>query len=445
MCWMRERWRGKNVRVHNPETDITLASESYRAEFQAFNEIGNRLQALSFRDRPPLDHVAVLLVIHSMFSGLPLVDAAERIAGRHNTYLVCKRSSRNSEFERYLTGRGNAILSSNKEDFMGNPGKVIDELSWIGKPILFLDHGGYGAYHMAALRDKTPITGIVEYTLNGHQRYQHFGIVEGIDYASIAETRSKRFADYSCGRFIGEICPFVVQQFSGFGGHLLGINQVGVIGFGKLGSHAAEQMRSNGAHNIMVYDTDPEKMIAAQQQGHNILATCVEDIVERCNVILVGCDTAPIKPEMYARMHDHAIIATVTSPDDALDIRALIDGGTLIREREIPDEVIPITTYRTKQNRYIHLICDGDAPNLKYSRFGVDDPTLAMPLILHAAAGYEMAKGNTLSMERIGQLENQIMKDYLRIYRDVAGKIENYSIAPMRRIRSAACLTGPRP
>nr|VFK24698.1 MAG: hypothetical protein BECKLPF1236C_GA0070990_1001523 [Candidatus Kentron sp. LPFa] len=68
----------------------------------------------------------------------------------------------------------------------------------------------------------------------------------------------------------------------------------------------------------MVYDTDPEKMIAAQQKGYNVQAACVEDIVGRCNVILVGCDTAPITPPMYDRMHDRTILATVTSPDDAM-------------------------------------------------------------------------------------------------------------------------------
>ena len=398
----------------------------YREEFSAFNEIGNRLRAIFFQDKPPLDNVAVLLIAHSLFSGLPLVDAAEGIAGRHNTYLVCKSSSRNRGVEDYLTGRGNTLLSSRKEDFMHNPGKVIRELSSIGKPILFLDHGGYGAYHIGALRDGIRLAGIVEYTLNGHQRYQRVGAMAHIKYVSLAEARTKRFADYSCGRLVGEICSFVVQQFSGFGGHLRGIGQVGIIGFGRLGSNAADQMKNNGAHNIMVYDTDPEKMIEAQQKGYNVQASCVGDIVERCNVILVGCDTAPIKPPMYALMHERTILATVTSPDDALDIQTLLQGGHIIREEEQPDGSIPITTYRTKRNHHIHLICDGDAPNLKYSAFGADDPTLAMPLILHAAVGYEMAQGRAVSTERIEQLERQMMDHYLRIYREVAGEREEY-------------------
>ncbi|VFM95871.1 MAG: S-adenosyl-L-homocysteine hydrolase, NAD binding domain [Candidatus Kentron sp. G] len=398
----------------------------YREEFRVFNEIGDRLGERSFQGKTPLSNLAVVLVIHSMFSGLPLIDAAERITGRHNTYLVCKPSSRNRDFERYPTHRGNAILSSGKEDFMENPEKVIHEFSSIGRPVLFLDHGGYGAYHIEALWEKAPIAGILEYTLNGHQRYQRAHVTEHIDYASIAESRTKRFADYSCGRFIGEICSFVVQQFSGFGGHLRSIKQVGIIGFGRLGSHAADQMKNNGAHNIMVYDIDPEKMIAAQQKGYNIQATCVEDIVQWCNVILVGCDTAPIKPHMYAMMHEHTIIATVTSPDDALDIRKLADGGHLVREIGFPEEGIPMTTYRAGTAKHVHLICDGDAPNLKYSRFGADDPSLAMPLVLHALAGYEMARNHGISTERIEQLERGIMEDYLHICQQVAGEMERY-------------------
>lgn len=42
----------------------------YREEFKVFNEIGNRLNALFFQDKPPLDNVAVLLAAHSLFSGL---------------------------------------------------------------------------------------------------------------------------------------------------------------------------------------------------------------------------------------------------------------------------------------------------------------------------------------------------------------------------------------
>nr|VFJ42473.1 MAG: hypothetical protein BECKDK2373C_GA0170839_10019 [Candidatus Kentron sp. DK] len=49
-----------------------------------------------------------------------------------------------------------------------------------------------------------------------------------------------------------------------------------------------------------------------------------------------------------------------------------------------------------------------------------------MPLILHAAVGYEMARGRAVSSERIGQPDRQIMEHYLRIYREVAGEREEY-------------------
>nr|VFJ76684.1 MAG: hypothetical protein BECKFW1821C_GA0114237_11083 [Candidatus Kentron sp. FW] len=81
---------------------------------------------------------------------------------------------------------------------------------------------------------------------------------------------------------------------------------------------------------------------------------------------------------------------------------------------------------RTHVTEHIHLICDGDAPNLKYSQFGTDDPSLAMPLIPHAAAGYEMARNHGISMERIEELEREIMEDYLHICQQVAGEMERY-------------------
>nr|VFK12911.1 MAG: NADP oxidoreductase coenzyme F420-dependent [Candidatus Kentron sp. LPFa] len=398
----------------------------YREEFRTFNKIGNRLKDLSFRNRPRIDGIAVVLVTHSMFTAMPLIDAVEGVAGRCNMYLVCKSSSKNGDFERYITGRGNVILSSGKKDFKENPDKVIRELRLLGKPLLLLDHGGYGAYHIQELQDKLEIVGIVEYSLNGHERYGRSGISEHMDYISIAESETKKFADYSCGRFIGELCSFIVQQFSGFGNHMRGIRKIGIIGVGRLGLNAADQMKNNGAHNIMIYDINPERMIEAQQRGHNIQATCVEDILKRCNVILVGSDTAPIKPEMYELMHNHTIVATVTSPDDSLGIQELIHHGHIIEEERFANENIPISTYQITKEKYIHLICNGNAPNLTYSQFGVDDPTLAMPLILHALAGYELARNNGMTKKQIQRLEERIMKDYLKIHQEFARETEDY-------------------
>nr|VFJ77594.1 MAG: hypothetical protein BECKFW1821C_GA0114237_11315 [Candidatus Kentron sp. FW] len=85
-----------------------------------------------------------------------------------------------------------------------------------------------------------------------------------------------------------------------------------------------------------------------------------------------------------------------------------------------------MTTYRVGPAKHVHLIRDGDAPNLKYSRFGADDPFLAMPLIQHAAAGYEMAKNHGISIGRIEELERGIMEDYLHTRQQVAGEMERY-------------------
>nr|VFJ42472.1 MAG: hypothetical protein BECKDK2373C_GA0170839_10018 [Candidatus Kentron sp. DK] len=61
---------------------------------------------------------------------------------------------------------------------------------------------------------------------------------------------------------------------------------------------------------------------------------------------------------MYDLMHERTILATVTSPDDALDIQTLLQGGHIVREREaeLSDDSIPITTYRTKQNHHISSV-----------------------------------------------------------------------------------------
>jgi S-adenosylhomocysteine hydrolase len=287
--------------------------------------------------------------------------------------------------------------------------------------ILFLDHGGYLAYHLEDFKRALPIAGIVEYGLNGEKRFSQCNL-GGVNYASIGLSPIKRFADYSCGKLIGELSMPISQSFRGYGNHLRSITQVGVIGFGKLGSNAAEMMRMNGAHNIMVFDTNPEKMIEAGQKGYNIQCGSVEELVSQCNMIIVGADTAPIKPFMYDSIRNHTIIGTVTSPDDTLDIDTLLAEEILINPK-IEKKEPRITTY-SHGNKKIHLICGGDAPNLKGSNFGIDDPTLFMPLSLHGLVGHELLTAGSIDKEKISHLERFTMEQYLLAYRQTIQSFE---------------------
>ncbi len=359
--------------------------------YHEFNRVGDALNKRLFVDTSPHENLAVVLVAHSLFTSLPTIDAAETLCGKDNLRMVFKSSSQSDDFESHLVQRGNLALDVRKEDFRKRPDLVIRALQHTleetrAEKILLLDHGGYGAYHWNDLKSELPIAGVVEYGLNGEKRYEQLD-ANGIPFASVAQSAIKKDADYSAGRVIGHLGTNISQGFRGYGMHMRHMTRVGVIGFGKLASRAAQVLRDQGAHNIVVYDTDPAKMIEASGLGYNISATSVEELVERCNFIIVGTDNAPIKPEMYGLMRDQTMIATVTSPDDTLDIDTLLAQDVLTHAQKVKKEP-RITTY-SHGDKEIHLIEDGDAANLK-SPFGVDDPTLFMPLCLHALVGHAL-------------------------------------------------------
>jgi hypothetical protein len=174
------------------------------------------------------------------------------------------------------------------------------------------------------------------------------------------------------------------QEFTGFSPQLRDFTQVGVIGYGTLGSEAAKIMRQNGAHNIMICDKDPFKRIEASQAGY-VISDSVEDLLKQCNIIIIGADTVPLKPEMLQHIRDGAIIAGVTSPDDTMDLDHLVKEKLLTRGDWLMRR--KIREYSTPDGKKIYLAYNGEAPNLAGSEIGVNDPSIVAPEGEHVEVG----------------------------------------------------------
>ncbi|MFN5351773.1 MAG: hypothetical protein ACK5BE_04065 [Alphaproteobacteria bacterium] len=87
----------------------------YSQPYREFNSTGDRLNTLIFEGREPIANVAVVLITHSMFTGMPTIDAAKNICGAYSQlHLVFKDSSQNDDFEAYVRSKGIKCLKSRK-------------------------------------------------------------------------------------------------------------------------------------------------------------------------------------------------------------------------------------------------------------------------------------------------------------------------------------------
>ena len=406
-------------KCYNEEDMKTLSPTS---KLSMFNQIGMTLadRVFAASDAEPRTDTMVVFVTHSFSTSIPSIYAAEKICGKKNLLIVLKNSSEKKDFVSSLEEQGYSVSDLKKKDFRKDPAHVVSSLkAELAKrgltKILMLDHGGYLSYHPTEFSE-LHVSGIVEYALNGDKKYKPL-IRDGqlqTNYASIGSADSKKFPDFACGKLIGEIAATIAREVHIFGMHHRQIMQFGIIGYGRLGSKAARTLATNGAHNVMVFDLNPARMVEALQEGFNIMPESVEDIARNCNLIIVGTDTAPLRPDLYEMMRDNTTIFTVTSADDSLGLEKLIESGILTKEYD-EDRV---THYRTKGGRRINLAFNGEAPNLS-SAVSIDDPTLFVPFVLHGIVGYRVASGEKVHIKEMKEIESLVLAKFLDSYRDI--------------------------
>lgn len=395
----------------------------FKHEIENFNLIGEHVGNLLYSEfslknncNYRCNDTLVCYVTHLIDDTLPAIELVAKLVGKQNLLLITKSSSYSTQYLEHLKSLGYHICPLVKDDFVNHPQLVYDNIkSYMSqkdfKQLLILDHGGYFSYHLEAYLS-LPIIGIVEYALNGEKKYveKQAKYMPNFEITSTGQSRLKNFSDHSCGLAIGEFIPFVCKQLGLIGARYHGIIQPCIIGYGKLGKGVAEALFYYFYKNILIYDTDPYKIIAACQDGFDISCKNIEDTISRSNIIVIGTDTAPIPPEYYSLMNHNTLIVTVTSADDSLNLPELIDNKVLtkVAERDY------YTSYSTIKGHIIHLLCNGDAPNLAL-HIPYDDITIFLPMMLHIILGY-----NLLLDTRYDKfaLEDMILKYYLDVYRE---------------------------
>lgn len=220
---------------------------------------------------------------------------------------------------------------------------------------VILDMGGYFALNNPEITNlyKTgKLLGIVEDTENGIQKYEKLPKLH-CPVISVARSSLK----YPEDLFIGDSIVFSTEFILRRDNMLLNDLDVGLIGYGKIGSSIAARLRSKDI-NVKIYDIDPTRIIIALSNAYTLKAK--QEILKNSDVIFCATGNKSLTKKGYPLIKNGCNIACITSADDEIDILRLKRNYS----RKNIDQ------YKIKyynNTNYFYLINDGNAVNFLHN------------------------------------------------------------------------------
>lgn len=331
--------------------------------------------------------IDVVFVGHAFENVIPLVQAIADTGNLRSMIVKNSTGSLHPKVVDRLREGGISVSTASKADFLGpareNP--VIAELLTGDQPLLIMDHGGYFAYgdNLEVLMTRPGgLLGVVEYTLNGEERYERLPGL-GIPVMSVAQSRVKGAGDIA----VAEAIILEAESYLSRGGVGLFDKRIGsgVVGQGRLGAAIAEGLIRRGARRVWVDDFDPVKR--ASQRLVEVAET--RALISHCDVVFLATGNRSVTADDLAYARDDTVIFTVTSPDDELDLGGLLDAGHIQAVPTSPRDTVSYVV--TATGCRIHLPFGGEAPNM-VSQFGNTDPTIHLPNAAHLAGAVVLAR-----------------------------------------------------
>jgi adenosylhomocysteinase len=358
-------------------TQQTLSSNHIIPDLNidAFQFLKKIIEAFSMKEKVRHSNIAFVVVSHSYESVLPMLQSLPSIG--EVLAIIPKDSTKIRYYDiidALKADNFNIIEPINKENFKSSKFTIelLKKLHCDNKKFIILDHGGYFAEVIHSIVDafKENLVGIAEFTYNGQKRYETFSNNLSIPIITCARSPLKQPADKEAGESIAHLIDHVLRITWGIKSKTKNKVKIGIIGYGILGGAVAKSLRARGARNILIADNNYLQLLSAVEQRFEISST--ECIIKNCNLIVSATSNKGIAPEEYVNMRDGAFIATVTSPDDELDLDHLIDNQILIKTNETP----LVTTFHVNNTeKEIHLIAEGNSANTLI-RAGIGSPSL---------------------------------------------------------------------
>ncbi len=289
-------------------------------------------------------------------------------------------------------------LADGESIFLNDAQKAISFVEKVlldNRKILIMDHGGYFAHSLKELEAYfgKRIAGILEFTDNGHKKYEKVATSTELPIISVAHSPLKRPADKKAGDFIAHEIDDIFREEYGaiIGGP--GGPRIGLVGYGRIGSAAVKGLKNRGAYNIVVYDRDNLALINAPSSGFSVVRDIEHALADK-EIIISATGAKAIKAAHYGLIASGVVIATATSPDDELDLDNLVDDGvlTFAPDNNWPKRRTSRYMVNSSNRKYVDLIHNGESPNTS-SRTGIGDPSLFLPEGAYVAGAMQIMSG----------------------------------------------------
>jgi S-adenosylhomocysteine hydrolase len=362
------------------------------------------------------DKVQVIVVIHAYEHVLPFIQSLDKVVAVSGIIFKNSTGTLRPEYADCLRKAGYRVLNIKKADFIGKDSettiqKILDCLD-PGKETIIMDHGGYFAFKQGALlaRDEFPpekVIAITEYAANGEERWKKIPDMDR-PVISIGRSQIKEASD------MGSAESIVYSAISFCQNHniplAMNTTKIGVIGSGRLGSGITDMFLRNHIR-VSVYDSNELKMSGIRHAD----AVSKEQLLKECDVIFCATGNRAISPQDFKIIKDHVVLFTVTSPDDEINLKGLIDKKILIPQGVLGVKGEAHIYGVAGTEKKLVLPHNGESPNIVYSS-SVNDPTIFQPYALHLAATIKGFQHRTNYRKGVQHVEERYENTVARIW-----------------------------
>lgn len=294
-----------------------------------------------FASTAPYTSIVVTHLLPGTIQYLNALSRTSRIAA-----VIPKPTSIVASVSEAVSAKFKVFRLTRQEIASGRMASYLSEIS--DDRVVIFDIGGYFA-PIAHLDDFSKVvTGIIEDTENGHQRYER---IQGLKIPIISVARSplKDNEDFLVGQAVVFSADAVLRNL----GRLLHDSHIGILGFGKIGRSILYHLLQR---NVVPYgfDRDPIRTI----QAHNIgaQACSLEVLLRSADVIFSATGNKALNIMQLKRLKPGCIIFSVTSSDDELDLRN-------VSSEYVSEEVVPFVTRFKASHNHFYLVNNGNAVN----------------------------------------------------------------------------------
>jgi adenosylhomocysteinase len=275
-------------------------------------------------------------------------------------------------------------------------------------PTLAIDIGGYFAPGLRHLAEGSSLSGVVEDTENGQQKYEaEMDSGFPCPVVSVARSPLKNAEDY----LVGHSVVFSTEALMRSRGDVLQGRSACVIGYGKIGRSIAQLLRSHGVQ-IAVYDTDPVPLTEAHAHGFAVYGDLTAALAG-AGIIVCATGNLALRQESFREVEPGAYVVSVTSSDDELDLAPLKKsyernriGTDIVRYRRLDE--------RRSEAHFFFVLNNGEAVNFLHGAVVGPAIQLVQAEIVMAAA--RLLGGTSTDLTAIGKVSADDRATIARIW-----------------------------